>query len=201
MQINTRQYRVNGGMLKIIATVAMFIDHLAFTFYAVIPETLYAAMRIAGRAAFPLYILLLTMGYKHTRSPRTYAVRLLILAVLSEIPYDLMTGRTLCNMGNQNVVWTLLLSLIMLYVLDELKKRGRDNIWAMAGVLAAACLIGVCMKSDYGCEGPLFSFIASRFDVTYSDQKRPGAVFRYAFYAFYPVHMLVLSLLRDMCIG
>lgn len=52
------------------------------------------AMRLVGRVAFPLFAFMIAEGAAHTRDRRWYALRLLLLAVISEIPFDLVAGGT-----------------------------------------------------------------------------------------------------------
>ncbi len=47
-----------------------------------------------GRLAFPIFAFLAVEGYFHTRSFKRYALRMLLFAVLSEVPFDLMYGGT-----------------------------------------------------------------------------------------------------------
>lgn len=92
--------------LKLLACVTMLIDHLGATLF---PEI---GLRIIGRIAFPIYCFLLTEGIAYSRNHRRYGVRLLIGALLSEIPYDLLFyGRM--TWAHQSVMVTLLLGFIM----------------------------------------------------------------------------------------
>lgn len=57
-------------------------------------------------------------GAVHTRDRRWYALRLLLLAVISEIPFDLVAGGTWLFPADQNTVFTLLLGLLAVWVGD-----------------------------------------------------------------------------------
>ena len=70
--------------LKIIALTTMFIDHLG----AVFSEYFGFGFRIIGRVAFPIFICLVAEGFKHTKSPEKFLLRLGIFAVLSEPAFD-----------------------------------------------------------------------------------------------------------------
>ena len=87
----------------------MCVDHAGL---ALLPHI--GAFRCVGRIAFPLYCFLLTQGFIHTRSRRAYARRLLLFALLSEIPFDLLIfGRYASNM-EQNALFSLFFGLLAL---------------------------------------------------------------------------------------
>ena len=80
----------------------------------------YRAMRTMGRVAFPIYAFLLVEGYCHTRDWRRYGVRLGIFALVSEVPFDLVTTGSMFSPMVQNVFFTLLIGLLTLKALDFL---------------------------------------------------------------------------------
>ncbi|MGN0293734.1 MAG: TraX family protein [Lachnospiraceae bacterium] len=115
---------MSGFTLKLLALILMIIDHCGLVLFA--GTSLYLPCRILGRIAFPLYAFLITEGYVHTRSVKKYAGRLLVFAVLSEVPFDYAFFRTPFYMGYQNVFFTLVLGLGALVCLDRaLGKSGR----------------------------------------------------------------------------
>lgn len=94
--------------LKLIAVITMLIDHVGL---AIFPQ--YVGMRIIGRLAFPLYCFLLTEGAVYTKNWLKYAGRLLLFALLAEVPFDLVLARTPVYFGYQNVFWTLAAGLVI----------------------------------------------------------------------------------------
>ena len=124
--------------LKFIALTCMCIDHMGL---ALFPSV--SAFRCVGRLAFPLYCFLLSQGYAHTRDIRAYARRLLLLAFLSEIPFDLLIFGRVASGVEQNVVFSLLLGLLALYAADSLRGRRLACILALTALCAAAMILRV----------------------------------------------------------
>ncbi|MCI7097611.1 MAG: conjugal transfer protein TraX [Lachnospiraceae bacterium] len=114
---------MSGFTLKLLALFLMIVDHCGLVLFA--GTSLYLPCRILGRIAFPLYAFLITEGYVHTRSVKKYAGRLLVFAVLSEVPFDYAFFGTPFYMGYQNVFFTLVLGLGALACIDG--ARGRSG--------------------------------------------------------------------------
>ena len=143
---------VTGTTLKIIAIVAMLIDHTAAillehyitsvtptAFISVeaqkawfrenpsvaIMEIVYIVMRLIGRFGFPLFAFLIVEGFRHTRSVKKYALNLGVFALLSELPFNLGFASKLFYVNYQNVFFTLLFGLLCItcmHYFDETKK-------------------------------------------------------------------------------
>jgi hypothetical protein len=207
------ELRNDGAVLRYIAVVAMFIDHLALCMYGFIPPGLYMAGRIVGRISYPIFAYCLAAGFRYTRDIRRYAGRIAIAAVISEIPFDLMVGKRIWYPEAQNVMWTLLIGLLMLWGVDRVRPRKAasqeqeaasvyaDHLrWLLTGlgkllVIAMACGLATLLHTDYEWEGILVIAAFSLMPAGMFDIPR-GSYPRYLFYAFYPVHMLALVLLR-----
>ena len=114
---------MSGFTLKLLALFLMIVDHCGLVLFA--GTSLYLPCRILGRIAFPLYAFLITEGYVHTRSVKKYAGRLLVFAVLSEVPFDYAFFGMPFYMGYQNVFFTLVLGLGALACIDG--ARGRSG--------------------------------------------------------------------------
>lgn len=71
------------------------------------------AMRLAGRVAFPLYGFFLVQGFFHTGDWGRYMKRMVLLALVSEIPFNLIcSGRPMYPV--QNTLVTLSITLLAL---------------------------------------------------------------------------------------
>lgn len=157
------KYRIlSGSMLKLIAMIAMLIDHTAFILAPVLPFmrqtllaiggtniTLYWIMRKIGRIAFPIFCFLITEGYTHTRNKIKYGLNLLIFAVISELPFNMAYGE-LFTLKYQNIFFTLFLGLLLIYILENTHKQLLKAI-----LMAVVCGVSMKINCDYGLNGVL----------------------------------------------
>lgn len=117
-------------VLKIIAYATMFIDHLAAVLGKFYPKVFklglgesmtmtehYLIYRSIGRVAFPIFAFQLVEGAKYTKCRWKYALRVAIVALISEIPFDLALRGAWMDFSGQNVYFTLLLSLPGLFLI------------------------------------------------------------------------------------
>ncbi|MGN0776355.1 MAG: TraX family protein, partial [Candidatus Ventricola sp.] len=119
----------------------MFVDHAGL---ALFPSV--GIFRCVGRASFPVYCFLLAQGFLHTRDVRAYGRRLLLLAILSEIPFDLLIfGRMACGV-EQNVLFSLLLGLMALFAAQVL--QGRPVQAAIVNL--TLCMAAMAARVSYG---------------------------------------------------
>ena len=96
-------FSISQEGLKLVACVTMLIDHIGAIFFPHIQW-----FRIIGRLSFPIYCFLLAEGIHYTHSPLKYGLRLLLVALLAELPYDLLFYRRL-TWAHNSVMVTLLL--------------------------------------------------------------------------------------------
>ncbi len=107
----------------------MLIDHTAHMFF---PTDIY--LRCIGRLAFPIFAFMVAIGYSKTRNVKKYIVRMLIFALIAQIPYVYMIG----DFKNIpfNVIFTLLFGLISIYAIDKGKPLYAITIPIVLALLA-----------------------------------------------------------------
>ena len=105
---------LNSNRLKIIAIIAMTLDHIAWlVFPGYARELLPLVLHGIGRMACPIMCYCIAEGYRYTKNIHQYTARLFAFAVISHIPYMLTT-----------VNFTDLHSLIPFYYGDVLNQTG-----------------------------------------------------------------------------
>ncbi len=136
---------MNAFRIKIIAILAMIVDHFALFFFpASIP------LQIIGRLSFPLIAWLIANGAMHTKNIDRYILRILIFAAISQIPYELGFWLHGKNILFLNVLFTLTLGLIAIRIL----RTPQGSVLKAAGV-SAAIAAGYFLNVDYGALGVL----------------------------------------------
>ena len=226
---------LSGSVLKLIAVISMFIDHSCLVFAPEFPFlttpflsimgkkiTIYYILRKIGRLAFPIYCFLIGEGFAHTRNQKNYILKLLLFAILSELPFNLMVSGRLFCLTQQNVFFTLFFGALSIYLFESTKGELKKAVLMLA-VLTAALL----MRIDYGLSGvvlilliyilkkhraaqavaafPLLSGGLAAFAAfipinMYNGQRGfiKSSVLKHFFYLFYPLHILVLVLIKQL---
>jgi hypothetical protein len=94
--------------LKMLAIASMLTDHIGVALRSFMSNDLYLLCRTAGRLAMPIFCFLIAEGLFHTRSAWKYLLRLLLFALVSEVPFDRLFRGEWLEFGSQNVGFTLL---------------------------------------------------------------------------------------------
>lgn len=186
------------------------------------PISLYRIFRDLGRVAFPIFAFLLVEGFIHTRNRARYARNLFLFALISEVPFNLVfqPGKYI-NPDHQNVYFTLFFGFVGLCAWEYFQDKPALQLSTVA-LLGVLCSL---MKTDYAIRGYTFIFIIYLFryekvtqalmgslwlyyewracfafiSINMYNGKRgfiKGPIMKYAFYFFYPVHLIILLLIR-----
>ena len=140
------RFSLSAAALHILAMVLMLMDHLWAT---LLPAQDW--LTCAGRLAFPIFAFMAVEGYFHTHSFRKYALRLALFAVLSEVPFDLMYGGTWFYPVHQNVIWTLLLGLLGIHLMETVRKKQKTWLYLLTALLVVliGTVLGTLSMVDY----------------------------------------------------
>ena len=123
----------------------MLCDHLWAT---VVPGNNW--LTDIGRLAFPIFAFMTVEGYFHTKNLKKYVLRLLVFAVVSEIPFNLMLGSRLFYPVHQNVLWTFLLGIAMVHWNEKAKHAPLwRRVLRAASSVIVGFLVGTLTMVDY----------------------------------------------------
>lgn len=134
----TVQFELSSMALHIMAMVFMLCDHMWGT---VIPGNDW--LTCVGRLAFPIFSFLTVEGYFHTKNLKKYVGRLLLFAILSEIPFNLAIGNRLFYPIHQNVLWSFLLSIGLITCNESVKQKAA---WLRIAVCILTLIGGVIIS-------------------------------------------------------
>ena len=224
----SRYQRLDGTVLKLIACLSMFIDHLGAVCFSGM-----MGFRIIGRLAFPIYCFLLVEGAVHTHDMKKYILRMGIFALISEVPFDLAFYHRLVYTEHQNVFFTLGLGLLAIWFLEHpIEHLDIPDVLYKLLVIIAAGLIAEFFNTDYGFTGiavicifyylrgqpqlkyPIAAILLAAMGgvefyavlalipiLLYNGQRgRQTKVMQYGFYIFYPAHLLLIAALYHLFI-
>lgn len=151
--------------LRCCAALFMLIDHSGIMLYDVrrIDLNTYLVMRTLGRFAFPIYCFLLAEGFRHLRSDlaklRRHVLLLGLLAVCSEIPFDLLAHGRFDDPSSQNVIFTLLIAFCGLWLAEG--EWGRPL--AGLGIAGVSVCMAYFISSDYQGMGVFLVFACALY--------------------------------------
>lgn len=136
MKQNTaKKWGISSFALHLIAMGLMLSDHLWGTFLANYPVFGYL-----GRLAFPIFAFMLVEGFLHTGDRKRYAGRMLVFALISEIPFNLLMEHRFFYPLHQNVLFTFLIAIGMMTLFEMIGKK--KNIFLRVLLYALAVLAG-----------------------------------------------------------
>ena len=239
---------LNRDVIKYIAMLTMLLNHISQIFMK--PGYFLSELFLdIGYFTAITMCYFLVEGFQYTHSKKNYAIRLLIFALISEIPYCMaFTNNGVIEFQGLNMLFTLLICFTILIVNEKVLNKFLKDI----------CILGLIVLSlfcDWALLTPIFTllfiwsrgsrnkikctFITSmllfgifnfaggieRFsagtNIVYAlgsmsgialagivilffyngKRMERGKVFsKWFFYLFYPVHLLILGLLRIYCL-
>lgn len=254
LQYERKKYQIfSGTVLKSIAAVLMLVGnagsilvygylqtHLTegTTSYQVFNRW-YLILWLIGQSAFPIFACLISEGVLHTKNRRNYLIRLVVSALISEIPFRLLFPNT----SSHNVIFSLAIGAAVLWGIEELsntayfreqKGTGVTLLLSLLQLLiyVAGAGVAVLFRIEYGIYGVLavtvcyllreyrliavlaVFFVLARVSTVfclpgcllflcYNGKRsdwRDGSKIWYVFYLFYPLHLILLYLVRQLIV-
>ena len=186
-------------------------------------NSLYWPLRYIGRLAFPIFCFLLVEGFCHTSNVKKYFSGMVLFAIISEIPFDLALTGNLVDFRFQNVFWELAVGILAMIALRYIEKNEFTYVLQIVlrlAVIAVFALGAEALQFDYGMYGIISIVALYVFRYNKLPQLLVGAVsfcweqvaplafllialyngkrgrkIKYAFYIFYPAHLLLLYII------
>ena len=242
--MNTKYKVLNRDVIKYIAMLTMLLNHIS-TIFMESGSFLSEFFLDIGYFTAITMCYFLVEGYQYTHSKKAYAIRLLLFALISEVPYCLaFTQDGIIGFEGLNMMFTLLICFGILVVFERTSDKGlRFTYTLFSIILSLFCswailapiftllfiwskgsdkkiklsfIIAVLLFAAFNLAGGI-----SRFSVTtnilyalgsmvgtglsgivivylYNGKRmEKGRGFsKWFFYWFYPVHLLILGLIR-----
>ena len=102
-----------NDFLKAFAMATMLIDHIGLMFF---PEMM--IFRTIGRMAFPIFAYFIACGYDYTSSLKHYIKRLLIVGLITQVPYSFLNTAFEFTPLHFNILFTLILGLLFIQCIN-----------------------------------------------------------------------------------
>lgn len=133
---------LTANQLKLIAIIAMTIDHFTSVLYPNYPTQWWiVGLHSIGRIAAPVFWFFVAEGYHHTHHIKKYAGRLFLFALISHFAYNFAFGISFIpfqtSVFNQtSVIWCLAWGLVALTVHESRQLRQWQKTLLILGITA-----------------------------------------------------------------
>lgn len=181
-----------------------------------------SVMQLLGGMALPIFAFLLVEGFKNTSSYKRYLATMALFALVSEIPYDLAWRGAWVDFSSQNALVTMVICLLLVYFLDMVRSHRMAGAPLLYTVITLAGILwAVMLRAQFGLCMVLLTAIFYVFDLRNGIKTLLGVIVslmyatgpiafygiwcyngvrkdrlpKYAYYLFYPLHLLVLGLI------
>lgn len=140
------KWDISSAALHILAMGFMLCDHMWAMLF---PDEEW--LTCIGRIAFPIFAFMIAEGYLRTRNLRRYLLRMLVGALLAEIPFDLMYSSSIFYPYHQNVLWIFLLSLLLIMLIEKSRACFGPVLAALSttGLVILGFFLGYAIMADY----------------------------------------------------
>ncbi len=133
---------LNSNQIKMIAIIAMTIDHIVWTVFPGTQHVWYVfALHIVGRLTAPIMWFFISEGIHYTKDSKRYIGRLLFFAVISHFAYCFAFGIPFAGsrtgfFNRTSVMWPLALSVILV----KIHQSDRFADWIKLALIPVFCI-------------------------------------------------------------
>ena len=144
-----KRFSLNANQLKLIAIIAMTIDHLTWVLFPGTQAIWYVcALHIIGRLTAPIMWFFIAEGCHYTRHMGKYIARLFAFALISHFAYDFAFGIPFIPLStgvfNQtSVMWSLAWAAALVFIC------GREDVPQWCRILAVVAVCVISFPSDW----------------------------------------------------
>ena len=138
---------LNGNQIKLIAIIAMTIDHLTWVFFPGFQHVWYVCLlHVIGRLTAPIMWFFIAEGFHYTRNVNNYMVRLFVFAVISHFAYDFagdipFIPHSIFNATS--VMWSLAWSVVLMVIVTS------DRLPQWAKIVLTLLICAITFPSDW----------------------------------------------------
>ena len=146
-----RKFDISSVGLHVIAMVLMLMDHMWATVF-----TNAGWLTAVGRLAFPIFAFMIVEGFSYTKNLKKYAIRMILFALISEIPFNLVVANSVFYPLHQNVLLTFLIGFGLIWINEKAKDRKTfARILVAAITVVMGYILGIISFCDYYSAGVL----------------------------------------------
>ncbi len=183
-----KKFEITSFVLHIFAMATMLLDHIYHS--GLVNITWFTCV---GRLAFPIFAFMIAEGFHYTKSRKKYALRMLIFAIITEIPFNLVVSGNLFYISHQNVMWTFLISILLLCLFEKIKqeKSAIMRFFAYLMITVLFSVVAILGMVDYNAIG-ILTVALFHFTRTEKEDKTSKKVICYG------VQLVVMCMLNVM---
>ena len=171
--------------LKLIAIIAMTIDHLTWLFFPGLQRVWYVCLlHIIGRLTAPIMWFFIAEGSHYTKNPKKYITRLFVFAIISHFAYSFAFGLNpipfKSRIFNQtSVIWPLAIAAALIFIVNNYKL----SYWKNFALILLASLNS--FPSDWSSIATMTSFYLYNHRGDFKKQVRDFILFGFMYALVY----------------
>ena len=112
--------------------------------------TLSLVLQAIESCAVPIFAFLTVEGYQKTSDYKKYLIRVIAIALVTEVLYNIVMSGSVLNMATRNPVWCVVLGLVLLGLFRYVDQKLKGNKLMKFAMAVAGILWAQMLKVDYG---------------------------------------------------